>query len=96
MEDELVELMSAENPPSMYAISKKFHNTIAKTYSIPMEVYEKFEYYSMILGIKKSHLASACCLLYEREDHEKLSQEIHDLMWGDESCNLEFSSSVTN
>ena len=86
MEEELQELRSVENPPSIYGkTSKKKSNTFARTFSIPMQTYERLYYYSTMLGIKKSHLITVCCEIYEMEEFDKLSQEIHDLVWGDES-----------
>ena len=37
-------------------ILKKYPNTKPKTYTLPIEVVERLDYYSQNLGIKKSHL----------------------------------------
>jgi len=35
---------------------KKIADTIPKTYTLPIEVVERLNYYSSMLGVKKSHL----------------------------------------
>jgi hypothetical protein len=37
-------------------IPKKYFNTIPKTYTLPIEVVDRLNYYSNVLGVKKSHL----------------------------------------
>lgn len=51
-ESELVEYGKKE----FENIPKKFPNTIPKTYTLPIEMVERLDYYSKELGIKKSHL----------------------------------------
>lgn len=80
MEDELIERNNMDNPPSLYSISKKLHFTIPKTYVIPMEVSEKLNYYSMRLGLKKSHLIILSCKIFEKENEDKINQKILELL----------------
>lgn len=63
MEEELIE----NNPNSIYEMSKKFPNTIPKTYTIPIRVNKLLDHYSKKLGVKKSHLVVVSCKFFERE-----------------------------
>ncbi len=59
---------------------KKRSNTIAKTFTLPIDVIRILEFFSDKLGMKKSHLVSASILNYEQMESEKLSQQIKELM----------------
>ncbi len=59
---------------------RKRPNTIAKTFTLPMDVITTLNWFSEKLGMKKSHLIIGCVLNYEGAESEKLSQQIKKLM----------------
>jgi hypothetical protein len=90
MKTELNERNQMENPPPMYEIPKKVPNTIPKTYNIPIQTYDNLNFYSNKLGVKKSHLVTVCCKMFERDEDKRLSNQIKELMDSvDESYNSE-------
>ena len=80
MKNELDERNQIKNTPPIYEIPKKVPNTIPKTYNIPIHTYENLNFYSNELGVKKSHLVTVCCKMFERDENERLSNQIKELM----------------
>lgn len=79
----MVDEYSESGGKPIKSITKRF-GTIPKTFTLPNEVVEVVNWFSDKMSVKRSHLVSALIVDFEREmqreEDEKLSQQIDDLM----------------
>lgn len=67
------------NEQPLVGAKRKRLNTIAKTFTLPMDVITTLSWFSEKLGMKKSHLVVGCVLDIEKIQLEELFKEMKEL-----------------
>ena len=78
MKEELEEFRGSGNDE--FYSNKKINHTQPITFTLPIEVLERLNYYSTELGVKKSHLVNGSVYLMYEKIQSDLDRDIEELM----------------